>query len=321
MIRFLLLGLLWFLYSGVSVAAVQELIVASDGTGQYRTVQEAVDAIPVNNPTHVVVRVKPGIYKGHVRVPRDKPHITFLGENAEKTVLTNDWYSSLKKPDGTTYGTSGSASVLIEGDDFTAENITFENSAGKTVGQAVAIRVMSDRCVFRKCRFLGWQDTLYANGKGRQYYRDCHIEGHVDFIFGSAAAVFENCTILSKSPGYVTAQSRTEPDAPLGYVFQNCTFTASDTRPGSVHLGRPWRPYARVVLLNCRLREHIRPEGWDNWRNPANESTAWYAEYNSAGPGASPSTRVTWSRQLTREEAESFDTLRFLARSDNWNPR
>ena len=139
-------------------------------------------------------------------------------------------------------------------------------------------------------------------------------------IFGSAAAVFENCTILSKSGGYVTAQSRTEANAPLGYVFRDCQFTAlPDVK--SVALGRPWRPYARVVLANCRLGEHIRPEGWDNWRNPANESTAWYAEYNSSGPGANPSARVAWSHQLTKAEAEPFDTARFFARDDGWNPR
>jgi pectinesterase len=164
--------------------------------------------------------------------------------------------------------------------------------------------VNADRARFLKCRFLGWQDTLYANG-GRQHYKDCYIEGHVDFIFGNATALFEDCEIHSKGQGYVTAQSRLADTPATGYVFRHCRLTGSNTGNG-VYLGRPWRPYARVVYIDCWLGEHIRPQGWDNWRNPENEKTAWFAEYHSTGPGANAGSRVGWSKQLTAREAEEF---------------
>jgi pectinesterase len=300
--------------------------VAADGSGQFTSVQAAIDAAPESSKERIVIHIKPGVYKEYISVPPSKTYLTFQGEDANKTILTLDRAASKKRPDGTNYGTSGSASAQISGSNFTAENITFENSAGrgKEVGQAVAIKVTADRSVFRKCRFLGWQDTLYA-GSGRQYYKDCYIEGDVDFIFGSAAAVFEDCRIHSKGNGYVTAQARTEPEQPIGYVFRRCTLTsAPDVQPNSVYLGRPWRPYARVVYTECTLGAHIRPTGWDNWGKAENEKTAWFAEHASKGPGATSTDatvpRVPWARQLGSADMTPFETKRFLAGEDGWVP-
>jgi len=300
-------------------AAEHAIIVAADGSGKFRTVQAAVDSVPDRNHERAVIVIKPGVYKERITVSQRKPYITFRGEEAEKTVLTFDCSANKTGPDGKPFGTSGSPSVFINADEFTAEDVTFENSSGQGAGQAVAVKITGDRCVFRRCRFLGWQDTLYAHGNGRQYFKDCYIEGHCDFIFGNAAAVFENCRICSKASGYVTAQGRDTEDAPTGYVFVNCDLTAT-TDTARVFLGRPWRPYARVVFIGCKMGAHIRPEGWDNWGKAENEATAWFGEYNSSGPGANPKARAPWSRQLTKDESEEFDARSFLARDDGWDP-
>jgi pectinesterase len=287
------------------------IVVAADGTGDFRRVQEAVDHVPEGNTRRIRIHIKPGIYREQIKIPQTKPFITFEGEDSARTILT---YNLSAKTAG---DTRLSYSVYIGGSGFRAENITFENSYG--VGsQAVAVYVNTDRVIFRRCRFLGWQDTLFAHG-GRQYYKDCYIEGHVDFIFGNAAAVFEDCQIHSKGQGYITAQWRLRADEPNGFVFRHCRLTGENTGRG-VYLGRPWRPYARVVYLNCWMGAHIRPEGWDNWRDPQREKTAWFAEYHSTGPGANPQARVAWSRQLTDEEARQFETRAFLRGSDGWDP-
>ena len=159
---------------------------------------------------------------------------------------------------------------------------------------------------------------MFAHG-GRQYYQDCYVEGHVDFIFGNGTAVFENCTIHSKGQGYVTAQWRLSDAETNGFVFRNCRLTGADTGKGA-YLGRPWRPYGRVVFIDCWMDAHIKPEGWDNWRDPAREKTARFAEYKSSGPGANPSARVPWSQQLNQEEIRPFATKLFLKGVDGWNP-
>jgi pectinesterase len=214
-------------------------------------------------------------------------------------------------------GTFFSSSVDVEAPEFQAANITFENSYG--VGtQAVALMIHSDKAVFEKCRFVGWQDTLYA-ASGRQYYRDCFIEGHVDFIFGNAAAVFEDCEIHSRGAGYITAQSRLTPDGTTGFVFLKCKIIGENTGRG-VYLGRPWRPYSRVVFLKCWLGDHILPEGWSNWAKTENDKTAWYGEYDCTGPGAKQASRVAWAHTLTAAEAGSFEPDKFLRGDDNWQP-
>jgi len=281
-----------------------QIVVAADGSGDFKTVQQAVDHVPDNNNQTVVIRIKRGVYQEQVRVT--KRYLTFRGEDPANTVLT---YRLSAQQAG---NTRLAFSTLINANDFHAENLTFENLFG-TGSQAVALFVDADRASFKNCRFLGWQDTLFVNGS-RHYFKDCYIEGHVDFIFGTASAVFENCTIHSKGQGYVTAHYRTSNEEDTGFVFVRCRLTGSKVGSG-VYLGRPWRPYARVVFIDCWLGDHIRAEGWDNWRDPAREKTAWFAEYKSKGPGANPSARVAWSRQLTDREAAEFSRERFFSRA------
>jgi PelA/Pel-15E family pectate lyase len=213
--------------------------------------------------------------------------------------------------------TSASYATYIGGHDFYAENITFENSFGQG-SQAVAVLVEADRAVFKKCRFLGWQDTLYAKN-GRQFYKDCYIEGHVDYIFGQAAAVFENCHIHSKGDGYITAPMRFAADEPAGFIFNKCRLTSSNTKNG-IYLGRPWRDYGRTVFIATQMDAHIRPEGWHHWL-PEREKTAYFAEYRSTGSGANANARVKWSRQLTDTEVKQLALQSFLRGRDGWNPR
>jgi pectinesterase len=288
------------------------MVVAPDGSGDAKTIQYAIDHAPAIGPAQrLVVQIPPGTYRERVTVPPDRPRVTFRGTDPARTVITYDM--SAKAAGGTFF----SGTVEVQAPEFEAENITFENTFG--VGsQAVALSIHSDRAVLRNCRFIGWQDTLYT-ASGRQYYKDCYIDGHVDFIFGNATAVFENCHIHSRGAGYITAQSRIVPDGPTGFVFSHCRLTGSDAGKG-VYLGRPWRPYSRVIFLDTEMGGHIRPEGWENWTNPENEKTAWYAESGSTGPGARPQDRVKWSRQLTPDQAKQFLPDVFLRGSDNWQP-
>jgi PelA/Pel-15E family pectate lyase len=300
------LALLAVLYGLLSVAVdgqpSKRIIVAADGSGDFTKVQQAVDHVPENNSGRVVIHIKPGVYQEQVRV--SKRFITFRGEDATKTIIT---YRLSAQQAG---NTRLAFAVYVNANDFRAENVTFENSFG-TGSQAVALFVDAERATFERCRFLGWQDTLFVNGS-RHSFKHCYIEGHVDFIFGTASAVFENCTIHSKGAGYVTAHYRTSNEENTGFVFIRCRLTGQDTGAG-VYLGRPWRPYARVVFIDSWLGSHIKPEGWDNWRDPAREKTAWFAEYSSEGPGANAKTRVTWSKQLTAAEAAVFSRERFFS--------
>ena len=300
-----------------------DMIVAADGSGKFKTIQEAINASPDNHTGRTVIFVKKGVYKEKVVVPSTKKNLTFIGEDLMKTVITYDDYNP-RVVGKDTINTNTSFSFAIQADGFVAENITFENSAGR-VGQAVAVRITSDKVIFLNCRFIGNQDTLLANGTGRIYFSNCYIEGTTDFIFGSAIALFEDCRILSKKNSFVTAASTTQGNK-YGYVFKNCTLTADSTAT-MVFLGRPWRPYAKVVYIDCWLGKHIRAEGWDNWRNAANEKTAYYAEYKSKGPGANPTGRVAWSHQLTDEEAKIYTkemifgkTAGSVPYTDNWLP-
>jgi len=281
-----------------------DFTVASDGTGTFKTVQEAINAVPDFRKNQTTIYIRKGIYKEKLVLPTSKTNVKFTGEDVMKTVLTFDDFAQKKNRFGEEMGTTGSSSFFVFGDDFTAENITFENSAGP-VGQAVAVRIDGDRVTFRNCRFLGNQDTLYPHGeKSRQYYKDCYIEGTVDFIFGWSTAVFDSCTIFCKSNGYVTAASTLE-ETPHGFVFINSKITGNAPE-GSFYLGRPWRPFAKTVFVNCYLDKQIKPEGWHNWDKKDAEKTSYYAEYKSKGPGANDKARVSWSHQLTDEEVKSF---------------
>ena len=288
-----------------------DIVVAADGTGDLKSVQEAIDKVPAGNVKRFTIYIKPGTYNEQLRIPANKPYITFIGDSAEKTILQ---FSISNKQAGST---SAAYATYIGGHDFHAENITFENSFGLG-SQAVAVLAEADRLVFKNCRFLGWQDTLYAKG-GRQYYKDCYIEGHVDFIFGQAAAVFENCRIHSKGDGYIAAPMRFAETEPSGYVFIRSKLTGENTKNG-VMLGRPWRAYGRTVYLETEMGAHIRPEGWNNWSDPKNEKTAYFAEYGSTGPGWAPDKRVGWMHRLTKDEVAKFETANFLGWKDGWNP-
>lgn len=299
----------------VSDGCKYDIVVAQDGSGDFTTVQEAVNSVPdFRKKARTTIFIKKGTYKEKLIIPPCKINLSLIGE--EGTVLTYDDYASKLNRFGDEKSTSGSSSVYIYSPDFVAENITFENSSG-SVGQAVACFVSGDRAVFRNCRFLGCQDTLYTYGvPSRQYYENCYIEGTVDFIFGKSTAVFNKCQIHSVGNGYLTAPA-TEQGADYGYVFYDCTITAA---PGvdKVYLSRPWRPYAHAAFIRCDMGEHIVPAGWHNWGKESNEQTVNYSEYNSTGAGASPSTRVAYSRQLA--SPEEYEMEKVLAGTDGWNP-
>ncbi|WP_258099813.1 pectinesterase family protein [Marinoscillum pacificum] len=303
------------LAQGQSKQSAYDFVVAADGTGDFTKVQDAIDAVPHLRKTRTYILIKPGVYKEKLSLPATKTNISFIGEDALRTMLTYDDYASKKNAFGEEMGTSGSTSFFIYGDGFEAENITFENSSGP-VGQAVAVRVDGDKVKFTNCRFLGHQDTLYPHGKGsRQYYKNCYIEGDVDFIFGWSTAVFEECEIFCKRAAYITAAS-TEEHTPYGFVFKNCRLTGT-AEPNSMYLGRPWRPYAKTVFMNCDLGNLIKPEGWHNWGSEEKEKTAYYAECQNTGSSYTPDQRVSWSHQLTDEQAKEYTLEKIFG---DWNP-
>lgn len=279
--------------------------------GSIRSVQKAIDSIPEYNKERCVIRVSKGTYVEQVRVPSNKPYISLIGESADTTKIS---FSLSNKEAGST---SAAYAVYIGGHDFRAQNITFENSFG-TGSQAVAVLVEADRAVFYKCRFLGWQDTLYAKN-GRQYYKDVYIEGHVDYIFGQAAAVFEKSLIHSKGDGYITAPMRFSATENSGFVFIDCRLTSENTSRG-IYLGRPWRDFGRTVFINTQMDADIRSEGWHHWQ-PHRENTAFFGEINSTGSGASDKGRVPWAKLLDPTDAVKFSPEVFLKGKDGWNPK
>ncbi len=289
------------------------------------SIQAALDAAPHRSASAAPweIQIQPGTYRERLHLHRDRSRIVLRGTDAASTTITFDLHANLPDPahpgdPSKKIGTFRTPTVWIEGDDITLENLTVANTSGN-VGQALALRADGDRLVFRGCRFLGWQDTVLAN-KGRHFFTDCYIEGHVDFIFGGATAYFSRCHLHVLASGYITAASTPE-NQPHGFVFADCRITSSttDTR---TYLGRPWRPFAKTVFLRTDLSAAIRPEGWHNWQKPDSERTAFYAEFASTGPGApaSPSARVPWSRQLTPAEAAVFTPDAVLTGSDRWSP-
>ncbi|RZL12312.1 MAG: pectin esterase [Hymenobacter sp.] len=291
-------------------------VVAADGSGQFRTVQAAVDAAPNQAEKPVIIQLKKGTYREKLVVPILKTHLVLRGDDAANTIIT---YSDHVGANG--ISTPTSYSVLVQANDFTAENVTFENAAGYTAGQAVALHVEGDRAVFRHCRLVGNQDVLFlAAGGSRQFFQDCYIEGTTDFIFGASTAVFDHCLIRSKKNSFITAASTPAGQA-YGFVFLHCTLTADTALAKKVYLGRPWRPNAKVVYLHCDLGGHLVPAGWENWKNPENEKTAYYAEYQSTGPGANPAGRVPWAHQLTAKEAKQYTLQQIFSGKDAWKPK
>lgn len=328
MIKKLFLGCIIFL-SAISCFAQQtyptKLTVAKDGTGDYRTIQEAINAVRAYSPEPITVFIKNGVYEEKLVIPSWVGNITIRGESRDQTIITNNDYSGkfmAKAGDTvlnkTKFSTFNSYTVWVQGSDVKIENLTIRNTAGR-VGQAVALHVDGDRFVIRDCNLLGNQDTLLTAGdSSRQYYENCHIEGTTDFIFGPATAVFKNCTIKSLTNSYITAAS-TPKWKSFGYVFFDCKLIANEEAQ-KVFLGRPWRANARTVFLNCEMGKQIRPEGWDNWRNPENEKTAFYAEYNCKGEGAARDKRVTWSKELTKKEAREYTLDKIFAGTTPWKP-
>ena len=289
------LGLL-LLLSVVSAAWAQErqdtIVVSRDGTGNFRTLQEAIESARAFMDYTVTIYVKNGVYKEKVIVPSWVENIDIIGEDRDKTIITYDDHANINK-----MGTFRTYTVKVEGSDITFKNLTIENNAAQ-LGQAVALHTEGDRLKFINCRILGNQDTIYTGAKfTRLYFKDCYIDGTTDFIFGPSTALFEDCIIHSKRNSYVTAAS-TPKEAKYGYVFKHCKLTAE---PGvdKVYLGRPWRPYAYTLFIECELGKHIVLAGWHNWGKQSNEETARYMEYKNTGEGANASERVAWSKQLT----------------------
>jgi len=273
--------------------------VAKDGTGDYAFIQDAIDAIRVYPLAPITVYIKNGIYNEKIELPANNVDVTFIGENVDSTIITFNDYSGKGK-----HTTFTSFTAKISGNRFRAENITFANSAGP-VGQALALYVDADKAVFKNCKFLGNQDTIFTSGENsRQLFLNCYIEGTTDFIFGPATTVFQNCTMRAKTNSYITAASTTK-GKPFGYVFIDCKIIA-DSGVNKLYLGRPWRANAKTVFIRCDLTKAIAPEGWNNWSNPENEKTVFYSEYKSTGEGAAPAKRVKWSKQLNDKEAQRY---------------
>ncbi|HYO20874.1 MAG TPA: pectinesterase family protein, partial [Flavisolibacter sp.] len=293
------------------------IIVAQDGSGQYKTVQEAFNAVPANNQKPIVVYVRSGVYREKLFLDSTKSFVTLIGEDKFRTILSYNDHTGKLSPKGDTINTYTSHSFLAAARDFTARNISFENTAGFTAGQAVAIQILGDRAKFINCRFIGNQDVLFPGRAGtRQYFERCYIEGTTDFIFGPSTAWFEGCHIHSKKNSHVTAASTPKEQA-FGYVFNDCVFTG-DTSLHNVSLGRPWRPYAHVAVMSSYIGPHIKTEGWANWNNTENYRTTKYAEHRNFGPGANVAGRIAWSRQLSEEEVKVYTLTDVL---NGWNPK
>jgi pectinesterase len=308
--RILKLTIVCLLLSVCSFSAEKyDYVVASDGSGDYTTIQKALDACKIFPDQRITIHVKNGIYTEKVAVLSGNTQISIIGESVDKTIISfGDYFDKINRGRNSTFYTS---TLKVDASDFVLENITVENSAGP-VGQALALHVEGDRCVFRNCRFLGNQDTVYAAGKfSRQYFINCYIEGTTDFIFGEATSFFEQCSLHCKANSFLTAASTTE-GKPFGFVFLNCKITAA-SGVDKVFLGRPWRSYAKVAFLNCEMGAFITPEGWDKWSNPDNEKTVTYVEFNNKGLGADRTKRVTWSRELSKEESSKFNKEKIFA--------
>ena len=294
------------------------IVVARDGTGEFRNIAEAIEVCRAFMDYHKVIYVKRGTYKEKLIIPQWLQNIEICGEDRDQTIITYDDHANINyPPTGKGMGTFRTYTVRVEGNAITFKNITIENNAAR-LGQAVALHTEGDRLLFVNCRFLGHQDTIYTGTAGtRLYFRDCYIEGTTDFIFGPSTAWFEQCTIHCKADSYITAAS-TPQDIDYGYVFNNCTVTAAPN-VSHVYLGRPWRDYGYTLFMNCTLPKEIRPEGWHHWQKER-EQTARYMEYNNRGEGASTKQRVSWSRQLTKKEAQLITLERVFSQKSEWMP-
>lgn len=323
--RKLLLSLVLVLAGTLAVNAANKydnpdtLFVARDGTAEFRNIDDAIEVCRAFMEYHKVIFVKKGTYKEKLIVPSWLTNIEICGEDRDNTIITYDDHANVFIP-GTDrkMGTFHTYTVRVDGNDITFRNITIENNAAR-LGQAVALHTQGDRLTFVNCRILGNQDTVYTGGiNTRLYFKDCHIEGTTDFIFGPSTAWFENCTILSRTDSYITAAS-TPQNVEYGYVFNRCKIVAAEG-VSKVYLGRPWRPYAHTLFMNCQLGKHILPVGWHNWSNTQNETTARYCEYDNHGEGAATKERAAWTRQLTRKEAAKVTLENVFRQNGGWIP-
>jgi len=295
-----------------------DAVVALDGSGQFTSVQDAINAAPMRTAAtdpRWVIAIKPGIYRERVYVQRERGNILLRGDDAVRTVITSNLHAGIPGPDGKPIGTFRTPTVQVDGDGFVAVNLTFANSAGP-VGQALALRVDGDRVAFRKCRFLGWQDTVLVN-RGRQVFEDCYIEGDVDFVFGGATAFFDHCAIHCLRDGWIAAPS-TPQGAAHGMVFADCRITGAGG--ARTYLGRPWRNYAQAAFLRTEMASVVRPEGWHDWKKADAQRTVFFGEFASTGPGAEAGSRVPWARQLTAAEASALSMDRVIGGNDRWDP-
>lgn len=300
-----MMGLILFAVNGLAQTSNPQqykyvFTVAKDGSGDYKYIQDAIDAMRVYPLAPITLYIKNGVYNEKIELPANNTDVTFIGESVEKTIITFNDYSGRGR-----HTTFTSYTAKISGNRFRAENITFANTAGP-VGQALALYVDADKAVFKNCRFLGNQDTIFASGEtSRQLFIDCYIEGTTDFIFGPATTVFQNCTIRAKTNSFITAASTTE-GKKFGFVFIGCK-VIPDSSVTKLFLGRPWRAHAKTVFIECEMPKAIAPERWNNWNNPEIEKTVYYAEYKSTGDGADASQRAAWSKVLTDKEAKEYD--------------
>lgn len=317
----LVLALAFLCSLGRALPGAEEnaIVVAADGTGHFNTVQGAIESIPDGNAAPRLILIKPGTYKEQVVVKETKPFITLRGHDrdARKAVVTFDRYAMIEDPKrpGKRIGTPESETVSVRADNFTAENITFENTAGR-LAPAMAVRVTGDKAVFRNCRFLSWQDTLCVMDN-RSYFHGCYAEGRVDFVFGNGTAVFEKCHLHATDGGVIAAAS-TKPDTAFGLVFLKCKVTCKEDR---TYLGAPWQRGAAIAFIECELGENLWPQGWTEWRGEDHHKTARFVEYKNTGPGSVPEKRPAWTRQLSDAEARSYTAENILAGTDGWNPR
>lgn len=293
----------------------KEIYVNPNGSGDYTTIAGALEGIRAYMDYTVTVHIANGIYREKLVIPSWIQNVRFIGENMDSTIITWNDHANINN-----MGTFRTYTVKVDACDATFENLTIENDAPR-LGQAVALHTEGDRLIFRHCRLLGNQDTLFTAGNfSRVYFEDCYIEGTTDFIFGPATVYFKNCEIVSKADSYITAASTPE-NVKYGYIFDNCKLKAIDGVT-KVYLGRPWRPHAYTVFIDCEMGDHIKGEGWHNWNDATNETTARYGEYGSTGSGGDTSKRVVWSRQLSPKEVDDCRNLSVVFSSNHaWEPK
>jgi pectinesterase len=307
-----------FLYSQVEKKPLNDFysVVAQDGSGDFSSIQEAINASKSFPYKRKTIFVKNGIYHEKVKVHEWNTTISLIGESKEKTIITyDDYFSKINLGINSTFYTY---TLLVEGDGFVAQNLTVKNASGE-VGQAVALALNADNVIINNCSIIGNQDTLYVTGKNnKQYFNACYIEGTTDFIFGAATVLFENCTIQSLKNSFITAASTPE-GVEYGFVFKKCKLTAS-ANIDSVYLGRPWRIHAKTVFIDCELGSQILPEGWSNWSKPDAEKNTFFGEFNCNGEGAKTDKRVSWVHQLKKSEAKKY-TIENVLGADffKWN--